>query len=180
MENMEVMEQEQSQTYEYDEKDYPPVDEENGQVPDGDQTDQPENEKTFTQDEVNQIIQKRLDRERQKNELRNNPDEFIKSLEEREEQVLKRELRYKADVMRADKEDNYCMQPKGLLEFLDYSSEEAMESSFEKFQELVLLPIYRAHLKREARGSAPKVGTGGGWGEYHQSQRIEDAFKPEK
>ncbi len=171
---METMEQVQHETYDYDEKDYNPVEEENGQVPAGDPADQPENEKTFTQEEVNKIIQKRLDRERQKNELRNNPDEYIKLLEEREEQILERELQYEAEQMRAGLETEFCMQPKGLLEYLDYSSKEAMESSFKKFQELILNPINEAYVKAKLRGSTPRTGS------TYSEDKLKNAFKPEK
>ena len=165
-ENMEVMEQEKT-----------PEEEENGQVPAGDPADQPENEKTFTQEEVNKIIQKRLDRERQKNELRNNPDEYIKSLEEREAEVLKRELRAEADRMRISELESRSnqVQPVEILNYLDYSNEEAMKESFEKFQEDIVRPITREIWKLALRGKAPRTG-----GTVDPDRGIKDAFKPKR
>lgn len=136
---------------------------------------EPLQEKKYTDEDVNRIIQKRLARERKKEEMkREHPDEYMKQLEEREAKILERELRYEAEQMRADLETEFCIQPKGLLEYLDYSSKEAMESSFNKLQELILKPINQAYVKAKVKGYTPKTGTGSGWS---RDDEIKDAFR---
>ncbi|MFR3145665.1 MAG: hypothetical protein ACLTOT_15725 [Eubacterium callanderi] len=136
---------------------------------------EPLQEKKYTDEDVNRIIQKRLARERKKEEMkREHPDEYMKQLDEREAKILERELRYEAGRMRAEAESKDCIQPEGMLDYLDYSSEEAMKESFEKFQKLIIYPLNRAYLGAKYGNSTPKIGTGSGWS---RDDEIKDAFR---
>lgn len=124
-------------------------------------------EKTFTQAEVNEIVRRRLAKEREKyTSLLDGEGE--QKLLEREKAVLKRELR--ADALDRIKEQNY---PDSMADLLDYTDEESCRASFEK-----VTNVFK-DLKKQAfedafrsRGNTPKVG-----GQL-QKDSIREAFRP--
>lgn len=112
-----------------------------------------ENEvKTFTQDEVDKIVEKRLARERQKfeNQLREYTGSPIeRELSKREREVTKRELM--ADARSFLEEQG---RPIEILELLDYTDEESCAESLKK----VLVAFNKASEKfinNRLRGKKP-------------------------
>lgn len=140
------------------------------------QNDQGGSEKTFTQKEVNEIIKGRLDRERKKQEMRENPDEYLKSLEEREAEVLKRELQATAKDKLSEYRVKYggTIYPEEMLNVLDYSSEETMNGSFDALHR-IFEGLRIEYFKKFTRPALPKTG-----GAPNYMQPIEDAFKPKQ
>lgn len=119
-----------------------------------------ENEvKTFTQEEVDKIIEKRLVRERKKfedqlKEYTGSPME--RELNKREREVTKRELMTDAKIMLMEQE-----QPLELLDLLDYTDKEAMEESLNKVISIVKVTSEKT-INNYLRGKgAPKAPTGG-------------------
>lgn len=92
-------------------------------------------DKTFTQDELNGIIQKRLaeERERVKREAEERERRLSMTLEERERELLMRETDLRKKEMRADAIVLLAAKdmPAELTAFLDYSSYENLQSSVE-------------------------------------------------
>lgn len=80
-------------------------------------------QRTFTQEEVDEIIQHRLDRERRKT-ARENKEDWEQSLNEREQSITSREL--KIEALERLQKSNF---PKEIGELLDYSNREAFEES---------------------------------------------------
>lgn len=118
-------------------------------------TEQHELERTFTQDEVNDIVQKRLAKERERLSKVFQEEKQLSELEERERNILKREL--KADAI---EELNRQKLPPRLAELLDYSSEENLQSSMKE-----VISIFKGalgeRLKPYARQTNPFEGMGG-------------------
>lgn len=117
----------------------------------GQEENQGEDQRTFTQDEVNEIVQRRLDRERKKAGTEENTDlkERIKALEEREAAVLEKEL--KTDALDTLKSKGL---PDSLLELVDFSSKEGYEASLKKVID-TLSPMLAE------KGEMLRVNTGG-------------------
>lgn len=116
-----------------------------------------ETEKKYTDEDVNDIVKKRLARERKKF---GEPDEYIKEIEEREGKVLEREL--KLEARERYKKFTWADRvefPEVALELLDYSSKEAFDKSFELFGELGR-QIYVGFMDRYAAYGTPKGGSG--------------------
>ncbi len=117
--------------------------------------DQHEGERTFTQDEVNDIVQKRLAKERERLSKVFQEEKQVSELEERERNILKRELR--ADAIEILNKGNL---PTRLADLLDYSSEENFNSSMEE-----VTAIFRAALSERikpfARQKTPIEGNAG-------------------
>ncbi|MDO4312381.1 MAG: hypothetical protein Q4C52_04800 [Eubacteriales bacterium] len=80
--------------------------------------------RTFTQEEVNEIVQKRLAKEREKLSKVFQEEKQLSELEEREQKLEQRELRAGA----AD-ELKRLGYPEGLTELLDYSNQENFQKS---------------------------------------------------
>lgn len=83
--------------------------------------------KTFTQEEVNEIVRKRLERERKKTESGNESgsgSDREKTLEERELRVMAREKLIDAGM------------PSSLAEILRYSDEKSLEKAMEAIKNL--------------------------------------------
>lgn len=126
-------------------------------------------EKTFTQEEVNEIVRRRLSKEREKfTSLMDSEGE--KKLIEREKAVLKRELR--ADAMDKLKESGL---PVSLADLLDYSDEESYTASFERVRGVFEPAIKEAVTKARTdmlRGSSPRSG------QVQPVDNIREAFRP--
>lgn len=85
------------------------------------QTAQEQEQKTFTQDDVNRIVGERLSKDRSRNEA-----DFVK----RENDLKQRELAMTAREMLAEKG-----LPKDLADILRYSDEETLKTAIDKIQE---------------------------------------------
>lgn len=125
--------------------------------------------KTFTQDEVNEIVRRRLAKEREKfTTLMDSEGE--KKLIEREKAVLKRELR--ADALDKLKEAGL---PVSLAELVDYSDEESYTASFERVRGVFEPAIKEAVTKARTemlKGSSPQTGS------VQPVNNIREAFRP--
>ena len=124
-------------------------------------------EKTFTQDEVNEIISKRL--AKQKDSLMRSIEDGQRSeeLDERERKITERELKADAAVKLSE-----AGLPHNIASLLKYDSKESYEESYKEVTE-----IFRAAIgedrKTRARQSPPIEGTGGSRG---GSDPIRSAF----
>ena len=116
-------------------------------------------ERTFTQDDVNRIVQERLAKERGKNEPT-------------PEQIREKELAARESAMTCKEyiaEQNY---PKGLLELFDTADHEQFKQKVDKMKEL-FPGVFAAPGKKPAiftKGTNGGVGLGG-------SDPIAEAFK---
>lgn len=117
--------------------------------------DQHEGERTFTQDEVNDIVQKRLAKERERLSKVFQEEKQVSELEERERNILKRELR--ADAIEILNKGNL---PTRLADLLDYSSEESFNSSMAEVT-AIFKGALGEKLKPYARQKTPFEGMGG-------------------
>ncbi len=86
------------------------------------QTAQVQEQKTFTQDDVNRIVGERLSKDRSRNEA-----DFVK----RENDLKQRELAMTAREMLAEKG-----LPKDLADILRYSDEETLKTAIDRIQKL--------------------------------------------
>lgn len=111
-------------------------------------------EKTFTQEEVDKIIQKRLTREREKISKAFQEGTRESDLDERERNILKREL--KADTLEKLAANN---MPLGLANLVDYESEESCKDSMESVLIVFNQAVHEA-VKAKARQSTPREGIG--------------------
>lgn len=126
-------------------------------------------EKTFTKDEVNDIVRRRLAKEREKfTALMDSEGE--KRLIEREKAVLKRELR--ADALDRFKEAGL---PASLADLVDYADEESYNASFERVRSVFEPAIKEAVARARTdmlRGVTPSSGT------PQPPDKIREAFRP--
>lgn len=139
--------------------------EENNVVMDGQNISSTEEvEKTFTQDEVNRIVQERLARERERINGMINEDEGIR-----------RELaasRMKLDAAATLSKQGY---PHELLDLLDYSDADACQQSLDK-----VCSVFDAAVQQEidkifrANGRIPGVGTIAS----ASDDKLREAFRP--
>lgn len=127
-------------------------------------------ERRFTQDEVNDIVQKRLAKERERLSKVFQEEKQLSELEERERNILKRELRADAieELHRRD------LSPR-LADLLDYSSEEELQKSMDE-----VTTIFRSALsdkiRPRARQSTPPEGMGGSGMNTSSDAAIRKAF----
>lgn len=100
--------------------------------------------KTFTQDEVNKIVENRLKRERQKiTEVMNQADPREAALMEKERMLNEKELRIEAlDILR---EKN---MPEDLLDILNYTDKEARDQSIERIEKAFKAAVQKAAATR--------------------------------
>lgn len=89
------------------------------------------NEKTFTQAEVDEIIRKRLARERRKTETESNTDGEQETGDDREKTLEERELRVMAKEKLLD-----SGMPSNLADVLRYSDEKSLEKAIEAIKNL--------------------------------------------
>lgn len=136
------------------------------------QSDAPETpeERIFTQGEVNEIVQKRLARERERHTAMLNGDEFGNELAQREQAVLARELK-----MEAKERLQKAGLPTAAARLLHYDSEQVFEESLAAAIE-VLGPMKRDAVEERFRASGrsphksnPAVASGG--------DPLRDAFR---
>ena len=127
-------------------------------------------EKLFTQDELNAIVQKRLDRERKRLEvLSSDSDTIRKNLIERERAITERELRAEARERLIE-----AGLPGGFAEIIDCSSEAAYEKALEKtMKQLAEMEKRRIDAEFKAVGRTPQRGSSA-----PSSDPLRAAFKP--
>lgn len=106
--------------------------------------------KTFTEEEVNDIVRKRLNREREKLTKAFEEGTRESDLDERERNILKRELR--ADTLEKLAESN---MPAGLADLVNYDSAEECEKSL-KIVSAVFNQAVNQAVKAKARQSTPR------------------------
>ena len=105
---------------------------------------QGKDEKTFTTEEVNEIVQRRLAREREKLSKAFQEGTKESDLEERQRRILKRELR--ADVLETLAENR---MPAGLADLVNYDSKEDCEKSLK-----VVSTVFNQAVNEAVRGKA--------------------------
>ena len=105
---------------------------------------QGKDEKTFTTEEVNEIVQRRLAREREKLSKAFQEGTKESDLEERERRILKRELR--ADVLETLAENR---MPAGLADLVNYDSKEDCEKGLK-----VVSTVFNQAVNEAVRGKA--------------------------
>lgn len=124
-------------------------------------------EKTFTQDEVNEIISKRLAKQKE-SLLRSIQDgNRTDELDERERKITERELKADAAVKLSE-----AGLPHSIASLLKYDSKESYEESYKEVTE-VFRAVIGEDRKTRARQSPPIEGTGGSRG---GSDPIRSAF----
>ena len=106
--------------------------------------------KTFTEEEVNDIVRKRLNREREKLTKAFEEGTRESDLDERERNILKREL--KADTLEKLAESG---MPAGLADLVNYDSAEECEKSL-KIVSAVFNQAVNQAVKAKARQSTPR------------------------
>ena len=111
-------------------------------------------ERSFTQEDVNEIVQKRLQREREKWKA---PDSVERQLIQRENDVLRRELKLSAKERLQD-----AGLPVAAAELLRYDDEAGFEESFAALRDLLgpqmqkaVQEMFRAAGRTPPRGSEP-------------------------
>lgn len=107
-------------------------------------------QKTFTEEEVNDIVRKRLNREREKLTKAFEEGTRESDLDERERNILKRELR--ADTLEKLAENG---MPAGLADLVNYDSKEECEKSL-KIVSAVFNQAVNQAVKVKARQSTPR------------------------
>lgn len=111
-----------------------------------------ENGKTFTQEEVDKIVEKRLNRERKKfSSLLSGNDPREAELEERERAVAEKELRIEAT-------ETFMKEnlPAELLDLLNYTDKESCEQSIELVRKTFTINVQAAVERRLWGGKPPK------------------------
>lgn len=106
--------------------------------------------RTFTEEEVNDIVRKRLNREREKLTKAFEEGTRESDLDERERNILKREL--KADTLEKLAESG---MPAGLADLVNYDSAEECERSL-KTVETVFNQAVNQAVKSKARQTTPR------------------------
>lgn len=114
---------------------------------------QHEEERTFTQKEVNDIVQKRLAKERERLSKVFQEEKQLSELEEREQNILKRELR--ADMIDELRKRGL---PSRLADLLDYSSPENLEQSMDEVT-TIFSSALGEKIRPYARQATPVDGT---------------------
>lgn len=121
----------------------------------GEQQEQHNDERVFSQEEVNDIVQRRLVKERERLSKIFQEEKQLSELEEREQNILKRELR--ADAI---EELGKRSLPLRLADLLDYNSGESLEKSLNEVTDIFSAALGEK-LKPFARQSVPPEGYAG-------------------
>jgi organic radical activating enzyme len=125
--------------------------------------------KTFTQDEVNEIVEKRLNRERKKfTSVLNGGDPREVELTERERSVEIKELRANALEMLQGKK-----MPIEVLELLNYADKEACEKSIDDLEKVVNAIVHQKMEFVLVGGKPLKAAP-----QYNSDYAIAAAFRP--
>lgn len=125
--------------------------------------------RTFTQAEVDKIVQERVARERKKLEAFADGESFENDLIKREKAVTVREL--KAEARERFARDKL---PESALALVDYSSPEAFEASYKAVADVVA-PLAKEAQDAALRQPAPRTVMASG-----PLDPIRDAFRPKK
>lgn len=109
-----------------------------------------EGEKTFTQDEVNRIVEKRLNRERSR------LNGLLKEDDPREAALLEREKAVAVKELQADAREALAAKgiPAGALELLNYTDKESCDKSMEAVKNLMDAVIGKT-AEKFIKGDAP-------------------------
>lgn len=123
--------------------------------------------RTFSQEEVNAIVQKRLAEEKSRNseheKAQTAADERERQLEEREKALEISERKFKAKT-----EFEKSAIPEGFLDFLDYSSDDEMMNSIKKLTEL----LKGIGFDQSKNNNISRVNVGGS--DHHSSRLTEN------
>lgn len=130
-----------------------------------------EDGKTFTQDEVNEIVKNRLERERRKASSENIENDREKDLQERESKLWAWEMKRKA-IERIEK---VGLDPDA-IDLMDLSSDDAFEASLAKLQAYLKKTEKKEEKQRGViiENRLPPQDYGG------TSSYLSEAFKPPK
>ena len=129
--------------------------------------------RTFTQAEVDKIVQERVARERKKLEAFADGESFENDLIKREKAVTVREL--KAEARERFARDKL---PESALSLVDYSSPEAFEASYKAVADVVA-PLAKEAQAAALRQPAPRTVMASGPLDPIRDP-IRDAFRPKK
>ena len=132
---------------------------------------QPESEKTFTQEEVNRIISERLQRERSKIKAMET-GEYTAELAEREKKITQRELKLVAKERLQEQG-----LPVDIVDMLTYEDEQSFEKSFEKAVNIFSQSLNIAvsdRVKSALSGEPPKAIF------FTANDPLKQAFAPKK
>ena len=112
--------------------------------------------RTFSQEEVNAIVQKRLAEEKSRN---SEQEKAQTAADEREQKLAEREkaLEISERKFKAKTEFEKIGIPEGFLDFLNYSSDDEMMESIKKLTEL----LKASGLDRVKANNVPRVNVGG-------------------
>lgn len=141
-------------------------------ISDGTETKQ---NKTFTEDEVNDIVKKRVAREQKKIAKMLDTDKFENELLEREQKIIERELR--ADARQQLTEVGLPLE---IADIIKWEDPESYEETFNKVYELFSTKYDEAvdqGIKAALRGETPRVGKKPG---FSETDRLKNAFMPKK
>lgn len=161
----------------------------------GDRSKGGEDAKTFTQDDVNRIIQDRLAKERQKwekefqtklDEAKTEAEKLAKmnaeqkaeyERQKREQELAKREAEITRRELRATALETLAEKglPKQLADILDYTDAESTNKSIESVEK-VFREAVEAAVNERLKGGAPKGGTGGGNNAIPDAEKIKQIF----
>lgn len=124
-------------------------------------------EKKYTDAEVDRIIARKIAAERKRMSKLFNEEQAENELEIRERNVLRRELM-------ADAKDTLVDQglPSSLANLMDYSDKDSFDKSFKEVTEIFRTAVAR-EVKNSLRGNAPRVGTPLG-----EDTNLREAFAP--
>lgn len=134
-----------------------------------------DNGKTFTQEEVNTIVQERIARERKRTDKILDEEGYNKELIEREKNITERELKAEArDYFVREKE-----LPIEVLNLIDCSDQEAYKESCDKVMLLLdkIVSNDNENKKVEKRPQIVFKGNARGVSDINDD-RIKEAFKP--
>lgn len=115
-------------------------------------------ERTFTQDQVDEIVTKRLKREREKLSKILDEENFDRELLEREKRVEKREI-----IADAKEKFFELGLPNEFFELVNTDSREAMEASIESIKKInneVIGHLVSNEVNQRLRGKTPSTATG--------------------